>query len=535
LSAELAPAWRAMDASALDAFVREKGRQARIRLTLIDASGKVLADSQKDPLLMQNHADRPEIAAALSGSERSAVHYSFTLRENMLYFARPLRVNGKTVAVLRLSVFFREIEKVLSPWQWKITTVFLGLLLISAFLSLLLSRNLTRPIRDLAQAARNFASGNLDSHVRSRRQDEVGRLAADFNAMVDSQRELVEKGRYQQQELETILASISDGLLVIDAAGRIVRAGPRFRSLVDDPQPLGKPYWEALRLNAFDELVKRSGAGKTVHAELEIHQRLFLASLSPLPDNGGTVVTFHDLSESRRLEKQKKDFVANVSHELRTPLTAIKGYAETLAEETAGEPRKYLEVILRHADRLIELTNDLLALSELEEQSVKLSREAIDWPGLLGGIRALFEKRISDKKLSLDVSLAESLEQVPFQGDRFRLEQMFINLMDNAVKYTDQGGISIRISAVAGILLIEFRDSGMGIAAVHLPRIFERFYVADKARSRQSGGTGLGLAIVKHIVSLHGGEIEVQSVPGEGCTFTIRLPFTGKREGDERG
>ncbi len=372
LQAELTAIWPESETLSLQGWIKEKARHTRTRLTLIDPQGNVLADSEKDPAQMQNHSDRPEIAAALAGHPRSELRFSFTLRQNMMYFALPLKLAGKTVAVLRLSLFVRDLDQVFSSWRWKITAVFLGLLFISVFLSLWLSRNLTRPIRALARAARNFASGSLDSHVRSQRRDEIGQLAADFNAMVDSQRDMVDKIRYSQLELETILASISDGLLVIDARDRIVRAGPQFRQLVGDAEPLGKPYWEVLRLSAFAELVKNSGEGKTVHAELEIHQRLFLASLSPLPDNGGTVVTFHDLSETRRLERQKKDFVANVSHELRTPLTAIKGYAETLAEETAGDARKYLEVILRHADRLIELTNDLLVLSELEEKSIKL-------------------------------------------------------------------------------------------------------------------------------------------------------------------
>jgi two-component system phosphate regulon sensor histidine kinase PhoR len=237
------------------------------------------------------------------------------------------------------------------------------------------------------------------------------------------------------------------------------------------------------------------------------------------------VITFHDLSESKRLEKQKKDFVANVSHELRTPLTAIKGYAETLAEEASGNSRKYLDVILRHADRLIDLTRDLLSLSELEVKGVVLRRETIDWPELLAGIRVLFEKKLLEKKLRLDISLPENLEPLAFKGDRFRLEQMFINLLDNAVKYTDRGGIAIRISVAASHLHVEVKDSGVGIASDHLPRIFERFYVIDNARSRQSGGTGLGLAIVRHIVTLHGGKISVESAPGAGSTFTVLLPF----------
>ncbi len=522
--AELSAHWREWDPGTLQRWITDKGRRTQTRLTLVDRKGVVLADSEMDPARMQNHSDRPEIAAALAGRARSEFRFSFTLRQNMMYFAMPLKRAGETAAVLRLSLFVRDLDSVFSPWRWKITAAFLGLIALSLLLSILLSRNLTRPIRDLARATRSFASGVLDSHVRSRRRDEIGQLAADFNTMVDSQKGLVEKIRYSQQELETVLASISDGLLVIDARDRIVRAGPRFCQLVGGTDLVGKPYWEFLRSKEFADLV-RLATTKSVRSEIEIHGRTFLAALSPLPDSGGTVITFHDLSETKRLEKQKKDFVANVSHELRTPLTAIKGYAETLAEEAEGDSRKYLDVILRHADRLIDLTQDLLTLSELEEKGIPLRREAIDWPELLASVRVLFEKKLLEKKLRLDISLPENLEPIAFKGDRFRLEQMFINLLDNAVKYTDRGGIAIHVLVAPGRLIVEVKDSGVGIAPDHLPRIFERFYVIDKARSRQSGGTGLGLAIVKHIVTLHGGEIRVESTPGVGTTFTLLFPL----------
>ncbi len=524
VSAELAADWPPADEGALDAFIKEKGRQARVRFTVIDAQGRVLADSQRDPAGMQNHADRPEVAAALSGRPSSETHFSFTLRERMLYHALPLQVGGTTVAALRMSQFISDIDQMFSLWRQRFVVLLLVLLAISLFISLLLSRNLTRPIRGLARAARDLGEGKWQGHVPERRQDELGQLASEFNAMADRQQAFMEKLERNQQELEAILGSVSDGLLVIDAQERIIRAGPRFSQLIGEADPIGRPYWELLRSKEFADMV-RQAAKQSVRSEIEIHGRTYLASLSPLPDPGGTVITFHDLSESRRLEKQKKDFVANVSHELRTPWTAIKGYAETLAEESTGDARKYLDVILRHADRLIDLTRDLLSLSELEEKGVVLRRETIDWPDMFSGIRVLFERKLLEKKLSLETLLPESLEQIAFKGDRFRLEQMFINLLDNAIKYTDKGGIAIRLSAAAGHAIIEVKDSGSGIPSEHLPRIFERFYVIDKARSRQSGGTGLGLAIVKHIVSLHGGEIKVESAPGAGCTFTISFPL----------
>ncbi len=522
--AELAAAWPLADGGALDAFIKLKGRQARVRFTVIDGRGRVLADSQRDPAAMQNHADRPEVAAALSGRSSFETHFSFTLRERMLYHALPLRSGGATVAVLRLSQFVRDIDRMFAFWRRRVIVLLLALLAVSLLVSLLLSRNLTRPIRGLARAARDLGEGKWRGHVAVRRHDELGDLAVEFNAMADRQRATREKLEHSQHELEAILSSASDGLLVIDAQERIIRAGPRFCQLIGEAAPIGRPYWEVLRSREFSDLV-RQAATQSVRSEIEIHGRTYLAALSPLPVPGGTVITFHDLSETKHLERQKRDFVANVSHELRTPLTAIKGYAETLAEEASGEAKKYLGVILRHADRLIDLTKDLLSLSALEEKGNLLQREAMDWPELLAGIRVLFEKKLLEKNLSLDITLPEDLERIAFNGDRFRLEQMLINLLDNAIKYTDQGGIAIRLAAAAGRLTIECRDSGAGIPPEHLPRIFERFYVVDKARSRQSGGTGLGLAIVKHIVSLHGGEITAASQQGQGSVFTISLPI----------
>ncbi len=524
VGAELAAGWPELDASALQALIQEKGRQAGVRFTVIDPRGGVLADSQSDPAAMQNHADRPEIAAALSGRPSSQTHFSFTLRERMMYHALPVRSGGRRVAALRLSFFVRDFDRGFSPWRGRVTLL-LGLLLaLALLLSLLLSRNLTRPVRELAAAARRVASGRLDTRVAAGRRDEIGRLAGDFNRMVAEQARMLQELQLGRQELETILASLADGLLVIDAEERITRAGPSFRRLAGDDDPVGKPFWQVLRHADFAELVRRAAAA-SLHAELEIAGRGYFVSLAPLPGKQGTVVSFHDLADSRRLARQKRDLVASVSHELRTPLTAIKGYAETLLEDAAGDARRYLEVIVRNSDRLIEMVADLLTLSELEDRGGQLVRELVDWDSLLQGVAALFEKRLREKGLALEIHPPARGAADRFRGDRFRLEQLLVNLLDNAVKYSETGAVSVRVAAADGTLVIEVRDSGAGIAPEHLERIFERFYVADPARSRQTGGTGLGLAIVKHIVRLHGGEIAAQSRPGAGSVFTARLPL----------
>lgn len=256
--------------------------------------------------------------------------------------------------------------------------------------------------------------------------------------------------------------------------------------------------------------------------DLTLADRVFMCSVTPLQGGEGTVSIFHDITELKNIEKIKKDFVTNVSHELRTPLTAIKGYAETLRKEVDTAPgKKYLETVERNTDRLINIVNDLLLLSSLEEKTV-LELEDIDLRGFLGNVIRIFDQRLKDKQLSLVIDVKENLP--PLKADLFKLEQMLVNLLDNAGKYTDRGGITVSVDVQDKRVRIQVRDTGIGIPKDDIPHVFERFYVVDKSRSRKSGGTGLGLSIVKHIVLLHNGTIDIESALGEGTSVTVILP-----------
>jgi two-component system phosphate regulon sensor histidine kinase PhoR len=285
----------------------------------------------------------------------------------------------------------------------------------------------------------------------------------------------------------------------------------------------GKFYWEVLREPNFSDLIKKVQQEKRSRTEeLSLDEKSYLCSATYLDSRGETVITLHDITEVKKVEKIKKDFIMNISHELRTPLTAIKGFVETLEEEVDRDKRHYLEIIKRHTDRLINIVKDLLILSELEEKETKLEVEEVDVAALVKDIMKIFEQKLKDKRLEVEVKVEEKIPSV--KGDPFKLEQMFINLIDNAVKYTEKGKITIAVERKEDRIAIEVKDTGIGIPREHISRVFERFYVVDKSRSKRLGGTGLGLSIVKHIALLHGGEVAVESDPGKGTSFTVLLP-----------
>jgi two-component system phosphate regulon sensor histidine kinase PhoR len=341
--------------------------------------------------------------------------------------------------------------------------------------------------------------------------------------MVFKTKSLVDELRQQREALDAIVGSIQEGLAVLDNSGVIVLANESFRRVCADRDAVGKHYWEVIRDPHVAGLVKSVGPGQSMATRrCDLGGRDFVCSAGFLPAAERLVLTLHDVTEISRTAEVKRDFVQNVSHELRTPLTAIKGFAETMQPTIDEANRPYLETIIRNTDRLVSLVQDLLTLSELEERGTELQLEDVDLKEIAVQMLRLFEKRARDKEIELKLSATDAGGLL--RADRFKLEQVFINLLDNAVKYTDKGEVELALSREDGKAVIRVRDTGPGIAPEHLPRLFERFYVVDKGRSRQLGGTGLGLSIVKHIVLLHGGEVSVSSTPGAGTTVTVTLP-----------
>jgi two-component system phosphate regulon sensor histidine kinase PhoR len=389
--------------------------------------------------------------------------------------------------------------------------------------SYLIARSTVRPLRELTAAFRRFSAGDFDVRVLLAKGGRVRELSDDFNRMAFSTKTLVAELRQQREALDAIVRSIQEGLAVVDASGRIVLANASFQRLAGDPPALGHYYWEVIREPAFVDAVRAvTAANPTAVRQLALGGQDYACSASYLPASQQVVLTLHDNAEIVRSARMKKDFVQNVSHELRTPLTAIKGFAETLEATIDKDNRPYLDAIMRNADRLASLVRDLLVLSELEERGTELQLEDVDLEEIAEQMLKLFERAAHAKGLELKLSATYTGGTV--RADRFKLEQVFINLLDNAVKYTERGQVEVAITRGDVTAAIEIRDTGPGIAAEHLPRVFERFYVVDKGRSRQLGGTGLGLSIVKHTVLLHGGDVSVRSTPGAGTTFTVTLP-----------
>jgi len=508
----------------LEVFLQDHGRKIGTRLTVIDPEGVVLADSERDPATMENHRFRPEIGEALEGRPGRSLRYSSTVKEEMLYIALPLARSGRVEGILRVSLFVRDINVLIKAVRKDIglaMAIVIGLSLVGAFA---FSRSLTRPLRELMKASRQVAAGDFNTTVRIRSSDEWKDLARSFNAMTSEVKTLFDDLRKRKEELDNIMASMHEGLLVLDGAGKIILANRSAKTLIDQETPEGKYFWEVVRMTPFVDLircVKEEKKSRTT--EVVFGERSILCRAAFLPAQEGVVVTFHDVTEMQNLARIKKDFVLNVSHELRTPLTAIKGYAETLQDAADEQTRNYVLTIIRHTDRLIRIVEDLITLATLEEKAVALEIVKVDLKEVAENVVRIFKPRAREKNLDLRLEAGPDLP--PIDGDPFRLEQLLVNLIDNAVKYTEKGSVRVALRREDGRVAVEVVDTGIGITEDNQARIFERFYVVDKSRSRKAGGTGLGLSIVKHIVLLHGGEVRLQSRLGAGSKFTVFLPF----------
>ncbi len=509
----------------LQNLVRKKGEELGTRITVILPSGVVIADSEEAPEQMGNHRERPEVLEALSGRTGSSLRYSTTVREQMLYVGIPLKKDGETIAVLRTSLFLRDINNLIGRVRTRIIIAGAVGIIISLIAAYALSRNLAKPIRELAAGADEIAQGNFLINISIPNRDELQQLARAFNEMAEKIKVLFSDLTLQKEELTGILSSMHEGLLVVDRNGKAVMGNESFTSIIDEKEFKGRHFTEMIPGNAFSSLISRiRETKKNQTAEVSISSAEFLCSAAYVELSEETVVIFHDITKQKQLERMKKDFVVNVSHELRTPLTAIKGYIETLADEVKDGLSEYVEIIQKNTDRLVNIVEDLLTLSELEEAGLKLDRETFDISSVIGNVIQVFRNKASEKGLELSAEISPDLPRLT--ADPFKIEQMLINLVENAIRYTENGSVTVSAQpgeSGAGIIL-KVTDTGYGIPAEYSNQIFERFFVIDKSRSRKLGGTGLGLSIVKHIVMLHGGAIALESTPGSGTTFFITLP-----------
>lgn len=553
------------DINELREFCRKSGREALTRITVIDLAGRVVADSDENADIMELHDNRPEIVDAYKGQTGSSIRLSRTLQENMLYVAVPLQgqggeaesqgaLAGAVSGVLRVAVPVTAIERTLGDVQMKIALGAIVVIFVAALVTLLVSRRISRPLEEMKQCALRYSRGDFSQRMSLHKGEsvslEVATLAASMDRMAEQLNERIGTIVRQRNELKAVFASMSEAVLAVNTDDRVINLNKAAADIfaIDEKEAPGKLLQEVVRnidlqrqvrqilenLEPLqDEIILQYGTG----------ERFLQTNGVPLHDgsgnNIGVLVVMNDVTRLRRLENVRRDFVANVSHELKTPITSIKGYVETLLDgaiDNKEDATRFLKIIVKQTNQLYAIIDDLLCLSRIEKLS---ENEEVDLS--LGNLRQVLEEAVqtcqmkaSEKNVRISLNCPAKLQA---NVNATLLEQAVVNLVVNAIKYSEAGS-EVIIAAEEKTqddgtkrVVISVEDFGIGIAKKHLPRLFERFYRSDKARSRKLGGTGLGLSIVKHIVQIHGGEVAVKSQEGQGSTFFISLPAAGEEGG----
>lgn len=516
----------------------EIGRESRTRVTIIAADGVVVGDSEvprQGLSTLENHLNRPEVRQAESAGVGTSIRYSATIRMPMLYVALPFTDAGGERGFVRLALPLANIEKLGSRVRMILLAAVALAAVVAVGLSLVLASVSSRALREMARAATRIGSGDTSVRIPVTSRDEAGYLAQVMNRMAGRIESQLAAVAGEKNRLDAILRGMGEGVIVTGNDGVVTLVNPAFLSLFRiEGEVEGRPLVEISRhpaLHAGFRAVLESGAERTEEVRIDTgNEKDLLVHWVPLADEGGLqgiVAVFHDITDLKRLERVRRDFVANVSHELRTPVAVIKGYAETLlggpGEVDAATSQRFLTVIHTHAERLGNLTADLLSLSEMESGGARLRQAPLRIAEVVADALALLETRGAEGRLTMEIAIPPEVPEV--LADREKILQVLINLLDNAVKYTPPGGTVRVTAAVAGDrVTVSVADSGVGIPPADQERIFERFYRVDVARSREQGGTGLGLAIVKHLVQMHGGAVDVAANPGGGSVFSFTLP-----------
>jgi len=527
----------AEDSEGIQETCRRLSGMTNTRFTVIMPTGEVVGDSETDPEAMDDHGNRPEIMDALDSGRGESKRYSFTLQQNMIYVAIPLKNHNEIVGVLRLSMPTTALDRAMTDVYNHIALGGLVVALLAAGISFWVARRISRQLEQMRRTAASFASGDLTRKMPVSRIRELGDLARTMNSMAEQLYDRMQTVVRQRNEQEAVLASMIEGVLAVDNEARLISMNRAAAELfaIRPGRVQGRTIHENIRhaalLEFVDKTLAKKESGEAEITMFEKEERYLQVHGNVLHDAEGKTIgalfVLNDITRIRRLETVRRDFVANVSHELKTPVTSVKGFVETLLDGAMKDPdtaRRFLEIISRHADRLQAIIEDLLSLSRLEQGDQaqiqlehKLLRPIIDT-----AVQAC-ELKASAKNVSVTIECGEKIS-APINAPI--LEQAIINLIDNAIKYSNRDS-EIIVSAVRNPehAVIKVIDHGYGIEEKHLDRLFERFYRVDKARSRKLGGTGLGLAIVKHISQIHGGYTTVSSIPGKGSTFSIHIPL----------
>jgi two-component system phosphate regulon sensor histidine kinase PhoR len=522
-------------------FVARASRASGARVTLIATDGRVVGESERPAEelgLLESHRDRPEVRAAGDGRMGRDLRHSVTVRAALLYVALPVRDGGQVIGVLRLALPLSAVTVSYATLHQGMLAGGAVALIVALGIGLFVARRVTRPVVDMQSIARQMSQGNFRVRAPTRSTDEIGMLGRSLNVMATRLREKIEDLEQERAKVTAILDGMVEGVIAVDGHEHIVLMNERARAIFALGTVRGerKPFLEVIRNAELHEVFRISRGvvpGSVVSREISVTSpgRVLQVHGVPLLLAGGetgVVVVLHDVTDLRRLEQVRTEFVANVSHELRTPLTAIHGYAETLLGGALDEPdnaRRFLEIIHRQTQRLGRLINDLTDLSNIELGKVSLELTPTHLDEVLDSVVAVVSPRARAGDVTVTVETAPGLPAVT--ADHDRLAQILINLLDNAVKYTPKAGtVAIRAAQAGEMVEVAVSDTGVGIPSSALPRITERFYRVDKARSRELGGTGLGLAIVKHLVLAHGGRLDIESEVDRGTTVRFTLPVS---------
>ena len=524
--------------SRIDSLANIIGDKIQSRVTVIDRTGKVLGDSyenlQELPTL-ENHLSRPEVQQALKSEYGRDVRFSQTVKMKMLYLALSVKQSGENAGFVRVAVpLARLAQQEREILQAIILSIFIALAF-SLVLSMVSASRLIRPIRMISESAGRIAKGDFKTRIKVRGSDELAALADYFNQMSFELEATILQMRSEKLQLHTIVSNMKEGVMAFNSEGEILLVNDSARRMLDlGKDAIDHKYFENLRDPRLNELIRgvlsnRTNAAVEINLGFPEEKILLTEAISVVANKDNQVsaiLVFFDITPLKRLERTRKDFVANASHELRTPLTSIRGYVEALQDGAIKEPaqaEQFLMTISKHADRMGKIVADMMLLSQIEAEGIQLKRERFSIKDLIIEMVEQHQSLASKKSQTIKTLFESAHETIV--ADRDRIAQVLINLIDNAIKFTPEAGrIELQLSESGDSIVVTVADSGIGIPSYDLPRVFERFYTVDKARSRELGGTGLGLAIVKHIVEVHGGEVWVKSELGKGSSFSFSLP-----------
>jgi len=517
-------------------LVLELSSQVGVRITVVDSEGNVLSDSDENPAKMGNHKNRPEIKAALANQTGQSIRFSNTIKIDMMYVAIPIKKKDRVLGVVRLALPLTEIKEKLS----NIYKIIIYSLLIGGLISLALGafvgRSFSTPLSEMKSLAQKIVHGDFSHRIRIKSKDEIGQLAESLMEMSEQLEKKIKAITEDKNKMEAILSSMREGVIVFDKNENILLFNSSLYQMLElrSEKHIGRPFWEIISNNEINSILKQTLKKEdSLSAQVSLlypETMIIHIQTAPINDDQGRLLgivgVFHDITNLKKLEKARSEFIANVSHELKTPITSIIGFVETLrngAEDDIKKRDEFLNIIQSQSQRLINLLNDILSLSRIEFREIGMNFQPVSIKEIFDNTRALYKNKIESKKQSLRVDIPSKLPRV--LSDPEMIAQAFSNLIDNAIKFTpEKGQIKVTAREIDNFVQIDISDTGIGIAEKHLPRLFERFYRVDKARSREMGGTGLGLAIFKHIIQAHGGKVGVESELGKGSRFFFTLP-----------